>query len=73
MTNFHLACQLARSRDSSEIADRGRAYHAAWCERVFAPALTGREGVERARRLAEVIALTAVYVWKVLRRDRVLS
>ena len=57
----------------SEIADRGRAYHAAWSERVFAPALTGLEGEERVRRLAEFTALTDVYVWKVLRRDRGLS
>jgi len=40
---------------------------------VFASTLTGREGDEGTRRLAEVIALTDVYVWKVLRRDRVLS
>ena len=73
MTNFHPACQSAWSRDSSEIADRGRAYHADWCERVFAPALTGREGEGRVRRLAEVIALTDVYLWKVLRHDRRLS
>ena len=57
----------------SEIADRGRAYHTAWSERVFAPALTGLEGEERVRRLAEFIALTDVYLWKVLRRDRELT
>jgi AcrR family transcriptional regulator len=56
-----------------EIAAGGRAYHAAWCERVFAPALAGLDGEERARRLAELIAVTDVLVWKVLRRDRGLS
>src|SRR5215831_8811581 len=56
-----------------EIADLGRAYHADWCERVFTSALTDLQGDERVRRLAEVIALTDVYVWKVLRRDRGLS
>jgi AcrR family transcriptional regulator len=56
-----------------EIAERGRAYHATWCERVFAPVLTGLEGDERVRRLAEVIALTDIYMWKVLRRDRGLT
>ncbi len=57
------------------IADRGREFHALWCERVFAPALTGLSGDERtrARRLAEFIALTDVLVWKLLRRDRRLS
>lgn len=55
------------------VADRGRAYHAAWCERVFAPALATLAGEERARRLAELIAVTDVLMWKILRRDRGLS
>ncbi|HEU0027019.1 MAG TPA: TetR/AcrR family transcriptional regulator [Ktedonobacterales bacterium] len=56
-----------------EIADLGRAYHAAWCERVFAPALACLAGEARARRLAEFIAITDVLMWKLLRRDRGLS
>ena len=56
-----------------EIADRGRAYHAQWCERVFAPALAGRTGIDHARRLAEFITVTDVLTWKLLRRDRRLS
>jgi AcrR family transcriptional regulator len=56
-----------------EIADLGRAYHAAWCERVFAPALAGLDGEARARRIAELIAITDVLMWKLLRRDRGLS
>jgi AcrR family transcriptional regulator len=56
-----------------EVAERGRAYHAEWCERVFAPVLVGLEGEAYARRLAEVVAITDVYMWRVLRRDRGLS
>ncbi len=56
-----------------EIADRGRAYHAAWCERAFAPALAPLRGAARNRRLAQCIAVTDVLVWKLLRRDRALS
>jgi AcrR family transcriptional regulator len=56
-----------------ELAHRGRAYHASWCERVFAPALTGQSEEARAIRLAELIAVTDVYLWKLLRRDRGLS
>jgi AcrR family transcriptional regulator len=56
-----------------EVADRGRAYHAAWCERVFAPALHGLEGEAYSRRLAEFVAVTDVFMWQVLRRDRGLS
>jgi AcrR family transcriptional regulator len=55
------------------LADRGRATHAQWCKRVFAPALTGLSGDERAVRLAQFIVLTDVFVWKLLRRDRGLS
>lgn len=56
-----------------DVAEQGREIHAQWCERVFAPALRGRRGDERARRLAQLIALTDVYIWKLLRRDRKLS
>jgi AcrR family transcriptional regulator len=56
-----------------EIADRGRGYHRDWCARVFAAALDGREGVERRRRLAQLVAVCDVYTWKLLRRDAGLS
>jgi AcrR family transcriptional regulator len=56
-----------------EITDRGRAYHRDWCARVFARALEGREGVERRRRLAQLVAVCDVYTWKHLRRDAGLS
>jgi AcrR family transcriptional regulator len=51
------------------ITDPGRAYHRAWVERTFAPLLAGRRGLPRKRRLAELIAVTDVYTWKLLRRD----
>jgi hypothetical protein len=56
-----------------EIIGRGRDYHRQWCERVFAPALTGREGIERERRLAQLKAVTDIYTWKLLSRDYGLS
>src|SRR5215217_4333056 len=69
--------RVRRQRDRSPalraLADQGRAYHAAWCERVFAPALASLQGPERARRLAQLIAVTDVLTWKLLRRDRHLS
>ena len=54
-----------RSPAIKERADIGRAYHAEWCERV----LRGGDP----RRLAQLIAITDVYTWKLLRRDRGLS
>jgi hypothetical protein len=40
---------------------------------VFAPALARLGGAERARRLAQLIAVTDVLTWKLLRHDRRLS
>src|SRR4051794_13510467 len=55
------------------IAARGRALHREWCARVFAPALAGRAGIERDRRLGQLVAVCDVYTWKLLRRDAGLS
>lgn len=56
-----------------EITDRGRAYHEQWCLRVFAGALRDLRGAKRQRRLAQLIAITDVFTWKLLRLDRRLS
>lgn len=69
---LRLLAEEARSPALREIADRGRATHERWCERVLAPHLSALSGDERARRLAQFIALTDVFVWKILRRDRAL-
>lgn len=60
-------------RGLREVADRGRDLHDQWCERVFAPALADRRGAARERCLAQLIAVTDVLTWKLLRRDRGLS
>jgi AcrR family transcriptional regulator len=70
---LRLLAQEDRSPALRALADQGRAYHAGWCERVFAPALTGLGGARRARRLAQLVAVTDVLTWKLLRRDRRLS
>ena len=51
----------------------GRRGHQAWVETTFTAALTAREGADRARRLAQLVAVTDVYTWKLLRRDKGLS
>jgi AcrR family transcriptional regulator len=53
--------------------ERGRREHAEWVERVFATALVRLRGAERTRRIAELVAVTDVYTWKLLRRDRGLT
>jgi AcrR family transcriptional regulator len=53
--------------------DIGRAYHLEWCKQAFRPALKGLRGARRTRRAAQLAAVTDIYVWKILRRDRSLS
>lgn len=55
------------------IAERGREVHREWCELVFAPALSGLRHTERARRLAQLVAVCDVYTWKLLRVQAGLS
>ena len=57
----------------AEIAEHGRCVHRQWFARVFAPALAGRPPAEQRRRLAQLVAICDVYVWKLLRRDAGLS
>jgi AcrR family transcriptional regulator len=53
--------------------ERGRRGHEQWVQRVFAAALERLRGAERTRRIAELVAATDVYTWKLLRRDRGLT
>jgi AcrR family transcriptional regulator len=52
---------------------RGRRGHQDWVEHIFPAALEGRRGASRQRRLAQLVAVTDVYTWKLLRRDKGLS
>jgi AcrR family transcriptional regulator len=52
-----------------EVTDSGRLIHYEWVERSFAPFLTGTRGADRRRRRAQLIALSDVFTWKLLRRD----
>jgi AcrR family transcriptional regulator len=52
---------------------RGRRGHQDWVEHIFPRALWGLRGAARQRRLAQLVAVTDVYTWKLLRRDKGLS
>jgi AcrR family transcriptional regulator len=52
---------------------RGRRGHQGWVAHVFSAALTSLRGAARQRRLAQLVAVTDVYTWKLLRRDKGLS
>lgn len=55
------------------VVERGRSYHRTWCQRVFADTLAPLTGVDRSRRLAQLVAVCDVYTWKLLRCDAGLS
>lgn len=63
----------ARSPSLAEVAEQGRDFHRRWCATVFADALRGLDRTTRTRRLAQLVAVTDVGTWKVLRRDSRLS
>lgn len=53
--------------------DAGRRGHEAWVQHAFPAALEGLTGVARLRRIGQLVAVTDVYTWKILRRDKGLS
>jgi AcrR family transcriptional regulator len=55
------------------MVDSGRTYHRRWCEKAFRRALAGLRDAPRERRVAQLVAVTDIYTWKILRRDRGLS
>lgn len=58
-----------RSPAARRVAEHGRAYHRAWCARVFAPFLPTPRAAQYACRLDAFVAATDLYLWKLLRRD----
>jgi AcrR family transcriptional regulator len=67
-----VVCMLAeehRSKALRELTDRGRGIHREWVARTFAPQLDALRGVVHRRRVAQLVAVCDVYVWKLLRRD----
>jgi len=49
--------------------DRGHEVHQEWVARTFEPQLSRLDPRTRERRLAQLVAVCDVYVWKILRRD----
>jgi AcrR family transcriptional regulator len=71
--SLRMLAEEQRLPSLSPVVDQARAVHRDWCARVFTPALEGRTGVDRQRRLAQIVAVCDVYTWKLLRRDAGLS
>lgn len=51
----------------------GRQEHERWVQVMFPIALEGLTGAEHRRRVTQLVAVTDVYTWKLLRRDKRLS
>jgi hypothetical protein len=68
-----MLAEESRSEALRAVVDGGRQLHREWCERVFAPTLTGLSPTERARRLGQLVAVCDVYTWMLLRRQSGLS
>jgi AcrR family transcriptional regulator len=70
---LHLLRQEHRVAAFAKITNLGRAVHARWVDRVFAPWLTERRGVARVRLYAQLLAACDIQTWKQLRRLQGLS
>lgn len=70
---FLLLTQEDRVPAIRAYTDAGRTYHRDWVQRFLGDALAGLTGKARQRRVAQLVAVTDLYTWKLLRRDRGLS
>jgi AcrR family transcriptional regulator len=66
---MRMLAEEVRSPYLGEVTEQGRAMHREWVARTFAPLLEQLRGAARERRLAQLVAICDVYVWKLLRRD----
>lgn len=66
---MRLLSQEDRAAAFGRIAERGRRLHHEWVERAFAPQLSKRPRAARRLLRAQLIAITDVYTWKLMRRD----
>lgn len=66
---MRLLSQENRVAAFGRTAERGRRLHHEWVERAFGPQLSRRSGAARRLLRAQLIAITDVYTWKLMRRD----
>ncbi|HEX5091005.1 MAG TPA: helix-turn-helix domain-containing protein [Nocardioides sp.] len=67
--NIRIVALAGRLAELREVLRRGRAWHRAWVEEVFAPQLARRRGATRERVLTLLVTVLDVTTWKTLRRD----
>jgi AcrR family transcriptional regulator len=67
--NIRIVALAGRMGELGEVVRRGRAWHRAWVEEMFAPQLRKRRGAARERLLTLLVVALDVTTWKLLRRD----
>jgi AcrR family transcriptional regulator len=72
-TNLRMLALEERVSTVAEGLTSGRRSHREWVERIFPAALSDLRGAHRRRCLAELLTITDVLTWKMLRRDHGLS
>jgi AcrR family transcriptional regulator len=72
-TNLRMLALEERVPAVAEGLASGRRSHREWVERIFPAALSELRGAHRRRCLAELLTITDVLTWKLLRRDHGLS
>lgn len=70
---LRLLAQEDRISAFRRTTESGRALHYEWVERTFGPMLAQRDGEDRRRLMAQLVAVCDVYVWKILSLDLGLS
>ncbi len=70
---LHLIAHEARTPAIRTVTDAGRRYHRDWVARSYGPRLQGVPARVRARKLAQLTAVTDLAVWALLRRELGLS
>lgn len=70
---LRLLSEERRMPELSAIVEQGRRFHQEWCRTVFSRTLLSLPPGERRVRLAQLVAVCDVYMWKLLRRDARLS
>ncbi|MFG1213031.1 hypothetical protein V5F72_14050 [Xanthobacter flavus] len=60
--------QEERIPEFRPVLDQGRRGHREWITDMFRPWLDGREGTRREDLLAELLAVTDVWIWHLMRR-----
>ncbi len=66
---IRLLAQEERHPVLTPFLNLGRKWHRHWISQVFATSLGGLKRHEREQRVTQLVAVTDVYVWKLLRRD----